>query len=108
MTEIPRQNPMNPLSARLPDWRTMLLLARSAPRCGAQTRAGSPCRSPAMSNGRCRLHGGLSTGPTSPEGLARLAQARTVHGGYGAEMRAFRAMVRELRDDARRLRTERS
>jgi hypothetical protein len=60
-----------------------------------------------MGNGRCRLHGGLSTGPTSPEGLARLARARTVHGGYGAEMRAFRAMVRELRDEARRLRTER-
>jgi hypothetical protein len=90
----------------LPDWRAMLLLARSAPRCGARTRAGSPCRSPAMSNGRCRLHGGLSTGPTSLEGLARLAQARTVHGGYGAEMRNFRALVRELRDDARRLRAE--
>jgi hypothetical protein len=60
-----------------------------------------------MSNGRCRMHGGLSTGPTSPEGLARLAQTRTVHGGYGAEMRVFRAMVRELRDEARRLRTER-
>jgi hypothetical protein len=98
---------MNPPSARLPDWRTMLLLARSAPRCGARTRAGTSCRSPAMGNGRCRLHGGLSTGPTSPEGLARLAQARTEHGGYGAEMRTFRDLVRELRDDARRLRTER-
>src|SRR3954453_9163769 len=98
---------MNPPSARLPDWRMMLLLARSAPRCGARTRAGTPCRSPAMGNGRCRLHGGLSTGPRTPEGLARLAQARTVHGGYGAEMRTFRAMVRELRDEARRLRTER-
>jgi hypothetical protein len=53
------------------------------------------------------MHGGLSTGPTSPEGLARLVQARTVHGGYGAEMQTFRAMVRELRDEARRLRTER-
>jgi hypothetical protein len=52
------------------------------------------------------MHGGLSTGPTSPEGLARLAQARTVHGGYGAEMRNFRVLVRELRDDARRLRAE--
>src|SRR4051794_22495215 len=98
---------MNPPSARVPDSRTMLLLARSAPRCGARTRAGTPCRSPAMGNGRCRLHGGLSTGPTSPEGLARLARARTVHGAYGAEMRAFREMVRELREDARRLQTKR-
>jgi hypothetical protein len=97
---------MNPSPARLPDWRTMLLLARLAPRCGARTRAGTPCKCPAMRNGRCRLHGGLSTGPTSPEGLARLAQARTVHGGYGAEMRHFRELVREMREDARRLRTE--
>ena len=43
-----------------------------------------------------------------PEGLARLAQARTVHGGYGAEMRTFRELVRELREDARRLKAERS
>lgn len=33
-----------------------------APRCGAKTRAGTSCRSPAMLNGRCRLHGGKSTG----------------------------------------------
>ncbi len=32
-------------------------------RCGAKTRSGAPCQSPAMPNGRCRLHGGLSTGP---------------------------------------------
>jgi len=61
-----------------------------------------------MSNGRCRMHGGLSTGPTSPEGLARLVRARTVHGGYGAEMQTFRELVRELREDARRLKAERS
>ena len=65
-------------------------MAHACARCAARTRAGTSCRSPAMRNGRCRLHGGLSTGPTSPEGLARLVQARTVHGGYGAEMRRFR------------------
>jgi hypothetical protein len=32
-------------------------------RCGARTRSGKPCQSPAMSNGRCRMHGGLSPGP---------------------------------------------
>lgn len=31
-------------------------------KCGAKTRAGHPCKNPAMLNGRCRLHGGLSTG----------------------------------------------
>jgi hypothetical protein len=38
-----------------------------ARRCGAKTRGargGRPCRSPAMSNGRCRMHGGRSGGPT--------------------------------------------
>ena len=30
-----------------------------APRCGAHARrTGQPCRSPAMANGRCRMHGG--------------------------------------------------
>ncbi len=33
-----------------------------SPRCGAKTRSGSPCRSPAMPNGRCRMHGGCSPG----------------------------------------------
>ena len=92
---------------RLPDWRVTMPLAHACARCGARTRAGTSCRSPAMSNGRCRLHGGLSTGPTSPEGLARIVAARTVHGGHGAEMRQFRELVRELREDARRLKAER-
>ena len=30
--------------------------------CGAKTRAGTPCATPAMPNGRCRMHGGKSTG----------------------------------------------
>jgi len=34
-----------------------------APRCGAHARTtGKPCKSPAMPNGRCRMHGGTSTG----------------------------------------------
>jgi hypothetical protein len=38
-------------------------------RCGAWARsAGRPCVAPAMPNGRCRRHGGLSTGPTSEKG----------------------------------------
>lgn len=32
--------------------------------CGARTRAGTPCkRRDLHTSGRCRLHGGLSTGP---------------------------------------------
>lgn len=40
--------------------------------CGAKTRAGTPCKQKGLyDSGRCKLHGGLSTGPTSPEGKAR-------------------------------------
>ena len=41
----------------------MHLPLRLASRCGARTRRASACRAPAMPNGRCRLHGGKSTGP---------------------------------------------
>jgi hypothetical protein len=51
-----------------------------SPRCGARTRAGGCCRQPATANGRCRMHGGLSTGPRSPEGQARCRTSRLVHG----------------------------
>jgi hypothetical protein len=33
------------------------------------------CKSWAMPNGRCRVHGGASTGPRSPEGKARVVAA---------------------------------
>jgi hypothetical protein len=52
-----------------------------APRCRAKTRRGSECQCPAMINERCRLHGGLSTGPKTESGLRRIQQALTKHGG---------------------------
>ena len=36
------------------------------PRCGAKTRPGHPCGHYAMANGRCRFHGGKSTGTNKP------------------------------------------
>ena len=53
------------------------------PRCGAKTRAGGRCKALAAwdrrkdepRNGRCRLHGGLSTGPRTAEGLQRTLDA---------------------------------
>jgi len=43
--------------------------------CGATTkRYGTPCkRRDIYLSGRCSLHGGLSTGPKTPEGKARAA-----------------------------------
>jgi hypothetical protein len=43
--------------------------------CGARTRKGPPCVAPARPNGRCRMHGGLSTGPRTPEGRQRIVDA---------------------------------
>lgn len=57
---------------------------RLAPRCGARTRSGAPCQGPAVrGRGRCRMHGGRSTGPRTEAGLARMRAAKTTHGGYG-------------------------
>jgi hypothetical protein len=72
-----------------------LVLANAAPRCGARKKGtGAPCRAPAMSNGRCRVHGGASTGPRTPEGLERSRKARWKHGRYSQEAKAERARVR--------------
>jgi hypothetical protein len=43
-----------------------------------------------MANGRCRMHGGASTGPRTVEGVARLRKARTRTGLHTAEMREWR------------------
>lgn len=73
-----------------------------AARCQARTRRGTSCRCPAMRNGRCRLHGGLSTGPRTGEGIARIRRAVTKHGRYSAaakaERRYFRTLMRECRE----------
>lgn len=44
--------------------------------CAAYARStGQPCRAQALANGRCRCHGGLSTGPKTPEGRRAIAEA---------------------------------
>jgi hypothetical protein len=56
---------------------------RLRPRCGARCRNGRRCQAPvvrdadmnAPRNGRCRLHGGRSTGPRTPEGRRRIGEA---------------------------------
>jgi hypothetical protein len=71
-------------------------------RCEARTRKGTPCQRPArLPVGRCRLHGGSSTGPRTAEGLARLVASKIKHGRFTKERREAakrRAQVaRELR-----------
>ena len=51
--------------------------------CGAKTRSGHPYRKPALKRKRrCRLHGGMSTGPQTAEGKARIGAAQLKHGRY--------------------------
>jgi DNA-binding XRE family transcriptional regulator len=45
--------------------------------CGARTRKGQPCRMLSVpGRRRCKLHGGMSTGPRTAEGRARIAEAQ--------------------------------
>ncbi|WP_420541627.1 HGGxSTG domain-containing protein [Rhodosalinus sediminis] len=51
--------------------------ARRRVPCGARTRKGTPCRAKSEpGKRRCRFHGGKSTGPRTPEGKARIAEAQ--------------------------------
>jgi hypothetical protein len=67
---------------------------RTLPRCGAKTRSGGRCGQPAMKNGKCRFHGGLSTGPRTRQGLARSRKARWKHGEYSAQAKEERRWIR--------------
>jgi hypothetical protein len=73
-----------------------------ATRCGAKTRRRTPCQCPAMQNGRCRLHGGLSTGPKTPEGIERIQRSVTKHGRYSQAAKAERQYVRTLLRECRK------
>jgi len=45
--------------------------------CGAKTRKGGTCRNKSEAGrARCKFHGGKSTGPKTPEGKARIAEAQ--------------------------------
>ena len=71
-----------------------------APRCQARSkRSGLQCRKPAVKGkSTCKLHGGTSTGPRTPEGRQRCAEARVIHGRERRQTRRVRAeKLRELR-----------
>ena len=68
-------------------------------RCLAKTRQGTPCQNPVVTDrNRCRMHGGRSTGPRTPEGKARAIAAHTKHGRRSrAHMEKVKAINAELR-----------
>ena len=69
----------------------MHLHMHQASRCRARTRRGSLCQSPAMKNGRCRMHGGKS--PGAPKGNKNALK----HGWYTAEAIAMRRLLANFR-----------
>lgn len=58
--------------------------------CGAKTRAGHSCKNAKMPNGRCRMHGGKSTG--APKGN----QNAFKHGRFSAEVKRANRLSRYL------------
>jgi hypothetical protein len=73
------------------------------PRCGANTRAGTPCQSPPVpGRTRCRLHGGLS--PGAPRGSRN---GNYTNGEWTAEAieerRWLRSLVRDFGSKGTRL-----
>lgn len=73
--------------------------------CNARARRNNnqPCRQPGMlTNGRCRLHGGKSTGAKTAQGKAKSAQANLKNGNYTQEALCERTTMRTMlkwRDD---------
>jgi hypothetical protein len=70
-------------------WHDAKMQADAQTRCNAKTRKGEPCQARGLGNGgRCRFHGGASTGPKTPEGKARsLAAAREGYVRWRAQQR---------------------
>jgi uncharacterized protein YjcR len=76
---------------------TRLML--SSQRCGAKTRSGKPCRSPAVSGKtRCRMHGG-APGSGAPHGN----QNALKHGRYTRQAIEERRALRDLLRRSRKL-----
>jgi hypothetical protein len=72
---------------------------RASRRCGAKTRSGRPCRSPAVAGkNRCRMHGG-APGSGAPHGNSNAIK----HGNYTKPAIDARRRVTDLVRQARRL-----
>ena len=71
----------------------------SSPRCGAKTRSGKSCMSPAVSGkSRCRMHGGAA-GSGAPKGNINTLK----HGHYAREAIADRQSLQSLLRASREL-----
>lgn len=59
-------------------------------KCGAYARStDKSCQANALPNGRCKNHGGLSTGPKTPEGRRAISQATRQRMASGGRLRVL-------------------
>ena len=69
----------------------------ASPRCGAKTRSGGACRSPAVrGKKRCRMHGGAQ-GSGAPSGNRNARKHGLFTGDAIAERRQIQALLGEAR-----------
>jgi hypothetical protein len=72
---------------------------RASPRCGARTRCGGACRSPAVhGKKRCRMHGGAQG-----SGAPKANQNARKHGMFSGDAIAERRRIQALLGEARKL-----
>jgi hypothetical protein len=73
-------------------------------RCGAFARStGRPCKAKALPNGRCKNHGGMSTGPKSLKGRKAIADATRQRMASGQRKRALEGFYRWLEGGGREM-----
>ena len=71
-------------------------------KCGAHARStGHPCRAKALPNGRCRNHGGLSTGPKTDIGRRAIGEATRARMASGQRKKALEGFYRWLEGGGR-------
>ncbi len=72
--------------------------------CGAYARTtGNPCQAKALTNGRCKNHGGMSTGPKTPEGHQAISQATRKRMASGARIRVLEGFYSWLEGGGREM-----
>ena len=75
---------------------------KSKKQCGAHARTtGNPCKAKALPNGRCKLHGGASTGPKTLEGRHAIAVATKARMFKGQLQKSKHGFQRWLADGGR-------
>jgi len=73
-------------------------------KCEAYARStGNPCQAKALKNGRCGRHGGMSSGPKTPEGRLAIAQATRQRMASGQQERVMAGFYRWLEGGGREM-----